>query len=229
MEGWIKLYRQLITNGWLKNHNLLVVWIYCLLKTSHKPMTIPVGYQEVHLQPGQFIFGRRKAAEETGLSEKQIRLCMTQLKFRRNVAIKMASKYSIVSIINWEAYQGVDTGEGPAEGPSKGPAKGQQRATNKNNKKEKIYSPESDELVLASLLFGEILKNKPDFKEPNLQSWAKEIDFMIRKDNRNPTRIRQVIQWAQKNDFWHKNILSTAKLREKFDQLELQMGKEKPW
>lgn len=96
-------------------------------------MTITVGYQEVHLQPGQFIFGRRKAAEETGLSEKQIRLCMDTLKFRSNVAIKTASKFSIVSIINLETYQGGDTEEGPAEGP----AKGQQRATNNNVKNEK--------------------------------------------------------------------------------------------
>jgi len=84
-------------------------------------MTATIGYQEIPLQPGQFIFGRKKAAEETGLSEKQIRLCMNILKFRSSVAIKTASKFSIVSIVNWEAYQGVDTGEGPAEGQSKGP------------------------------------------------------------------------------------------------------------
>lgn len=144
MEGWIKLHRQLLTNGWFENHNLLVFWIYCLLKATHKPMTATIGYQEIPLQPGQFIFGRRKAAEETGLSEKQIRQAVKQTENRRMVAIKRASKFSIVSIVNWEAYQGVDTEEGPAEGPTKG----QQRATYKNDKNKKnIYSREVLEVL----------------------------------------------------------------------------------
>jgi hypothetical protein len=47
---------------------------------------------------------------------------------------------------------------------------------------------------------------------------------MIRVDRRSPERIEQVIQWATKDPFWSKNILSTAKLREKFDALVMKMG-----
>lgn len=85
----------------------------------------------------------------------------------------------------------------------------------------------SDELRLATLLFSEIRKRKPDFKQPNLQSWAKEIDKMLRLDKRKPERIEAVILWCQTDDFWQDNILSTHKLRRQFDQLELKMQKVK--
>jgi len=82
----------------------------------------------------------------------------------------------------------------------------------------------SIEFQLSSLLFELIRKRKPDYKKPDLQSWAKHIDLMIRLDNRNPKRIREVIQWSQTDSFWQNNILSTIKLRKHFDRLEMQMN-----
>lgn len=86
-----------------------------------------------------------------------------------------------------------------------------------------IFRPNSVEFGLAELLLNLILERKPDFKKPNLQAWAKYIDKMIRGDKRTPERIEAVIRWCQRDSFWQANILSTAKLREKFDQLEMKM------
>jgi hypothetical protein len=71
-------------------------------------------------------------------------------------------------------------------------------------------------------LFSLIKNNNPGAKEPNLQTWAKNIDLMLRLDNRTTEGIRQMIIFSQNNDFWKGNILSTAKLREKYDQLYIQ-------
>jgi len=65
-----------MTKDWFKNPKVLSFWVYCLLKASHKPLKAIVGYQQVSLQPGQFVFGRKKTAEETGLSEREIRTCL---------------------------------------------------------------------------------------------------------------------------------------------------------
>ena len=89
-----------------------------------------------------------------------------------------------------------------------------------------LLCPNSDEFRLSELLLNLILSRKPDFKRPNLQSWAKHIDRMIRLDRRTPERIEQVIRWCQQDSFWQSNILSTEKLREKFDQLDLKIGKQ---
>jgi len=105
MEGWIKLHRQLLTNGWLKNHKLLAFWIYCLLKATHEPVKVIWGFQEVHLDPGQFIFGRHKAAKETGLSEREIRTCLDSLSKAGNLTSKATNRFSILSVVNWDTYQ----------------------------------------------------------------------------------------------------------------------------
>lgn|GEM_PF-2780654 len=84
---------------------------------------------------------------------------------------------------------------------------------------------------LSQLLFDLIRQRKPDCKPPNLREWAVVVDCMIRLDSRKPERIEAVIRWCQAdttprgpNGFcWANNILSTAKLREKFDRLELEM------
>lgn len=103
-----------------------------------------------------------------------------------------------------------------------------------NNQKttSNTYAESSEEFRLAELLFSEIQKRKLDFKKPNFQSWARDIDLMIHKDNRNPERIAEVIRWCQADSGnsswqgWQNNILSAKKLRAKFDKLELSMGKE---
>ena len=225
MKGWVKLHRQLIENGWLKNPKLFVFWIYCLLKAAHEPFKATVGYQEVNLEPGQFIFGRKIAAEETGLREQEIRSCLNSLRKRQNLTIKSTNKFSIISITNWQRYQGLRDGDKPPNQP----ASNQQPTTYKNEKNQKKYLEGSVEIGLSSFLLQEIRKNKPDFREPNLQEWAEAVDSMIRLDGRKPEKIRQVIGWAQRDPFWHKNMLSTMKLREHFDRLEMTMGDVNPW
>jgi hypothetical protein len=107
-EGWIRLYRKSLSNGWLQNHKLWVLWTYCLLKASHKEHKVMIGNQQVTLQPGQFIFGRKKAAKETGLSEQQIRTSLVSLRTLENLTIKSTNKFSVITVINWELYQNTD-------------------------------------------------------------------------------------------------------------------------
>ncbi len=85
------------------------------------------------------------------------------------------------------------------------------------------YSQNSIEYELSSYLYKKILENNPEHKEPNFNSWSRHIDLMIRLDKRNPDKIKEVIDWCQADNFWYKNILSTAKLRDKYDQLILNM------
>ena len=91
--------------------------------------------------------------------------------------------------------------------------------------KDKIIDINSKEFILSQLLLKLILERKPDFKKPDLQGWAVHIDKMIRIDKRTPEKIEPVIKWCQQDDFWQNNILSTAKLRKQFDQLEMKMKK----
>ena len=95
-------------------------------------------------------------------------------------------------------------------------------------KKKNIYVDDSIESQLSTQLFDLMKQNNPNAKEPNIQTWSKDIDLMLRIDKRTPEQIKQVIEFSQKDPFWKSNILSTNKLREKFDALWLQKdGKTK--
>jgi hypothetical protein len=94
----------------------------------------------------------------------------------------------------------------------------------KKKKENKTFSSDSNEFRLAELLFKEVRSNNPNCLEANLQSWAKVIDLMIRRDKRKPEEIKKVILWSQQDTFWLQNIRSTEKLRKQYDQLILKMG-----
>ena len=105
MDGYVKLWRKSFDSHVWANPNLWRFWTWCLMKATFKQRIAKVGFQDVYLEPGQFIFGRRKAAIETGLSERKIRTAVDWLKTRQKVTIKTTQRFSVISIVNWSKYQ----------------------------------------------------------------------------------------------------------------------------
>lgn len=109
--------------------------------------------------------------------------------------------------------------------------KDEPKEDNKSRTPKRGSVPSADAEGLAVTLLSAIKKTKPDAREPNLQSWSKEFDRMLRIDKIPKDRICRVIAWLPSNDFWRKNILSAEKFREKFDRLEIEISssKEADW
>jgi hypothetical protein len=91
------------------------------------------------------------------------------------------------------------------------------------NKKDNKFSSDSNEHRLSLYLFNYIKRNNPSAKEPDFETWSKHFDYILRIDKRPIDEVKKVIEYCQKNSFWLSNILSPSKLREKYDQLMLQM------
>lgn len=93
----------------------------------------------------------------------------------------------------------------------------------KPKKEKKVFDRDSNPHKLARLLAVCIQDNKPDasFSETTIQSWADEIDKLIRLDKAKVDDIAEVIQWCQKDDFWKANILSGKALRKQFLRLSI--------
>lgn len=59
-------------------------------------------------------------------------------------------------------------------------------------------------------------------KRPNIgKRWHDAARLLIDNDGRTEQQVMAAIDWSQANEFWHRNILSMPKLREKYDQLRL--------
>lgn len=133
--GYIKLYRQALENGWLKTHKIWVFLSYCLLKARYKDGKTMEQFNHVELKPGQFIFGRHRAAEDTNLSEQSIRTCLNFLKDEGTITIESTTRFSIITLTNWETYQGP---ENESNQPINQPLTNEQPAANHKQEGKKV-------------------------------------------------------------------------------------------
>lgn len=67
-----------------------------------------------------------------------------------------------------------------------------------------------------------------DVKHNVTKKWHDQIRLMLDKDERPLEEAKAVTKFAVTDEFWKSNILSASKLREKYDQLRLQMGRKRP-
>lgn len=54
---------------------------------------------------GELVTGRTSLSAQTGLSVQSIRTALERLKSTNEITIKSTSKYSIVTIVNYDTYQ----------------------------------------------------------------------------------------------------------------------------
>ncbi|EER3013941.1 helix-turn-helix domain-containing protein, partial [Escherichia coli] len=92
-----------------------------------------------------------------------------------------------------------------------------------------------EDLVCAQWIWGRIVSlyeqaasydgeiTRP--KEPNWTAWANDVRTMRMLDGRTHRQICEMFGRLQRDSFWVKNIMSPAKLREKWDELVIRLGR----
>lgn len=192
-QGYVKLWRKSLDAGWLKNHKLWIFWTYCLMKATYKPHKAIIGNREVFLEPGQFIFGRRVAANETGLTERQIRTILAFLINAGNLTIKTTNKYSVITIVNWHIYQQSDYENDPQNDQQVTSNRPHTiRKESKNNNKGDFFDISSEISALVNQLF-------PSAKDEGLFRSVKEAIASTRKGKKvsESVILKQLKQWEK--------------------------------
>jgi len=197
-RGYIKIYRKFLDDCLIGNYKLMALWMVLLLEANHQDKKIIWNKEELIIKRGELITGRKKLAEKTGLSERNVRTCLETLKSTNKVTIKIYSKFSLVTIINWDRYQCIDQ-VNDQQVTSKRPASDQQVTTNNNNKhykheEEYIYTGNSE---IHDLDFSEAIL----YFEKNV--W-KEWDWDRKKTTTLPkmrTLFQKVVNTSNKESF----------------------------
>lgn len=164
MTGWICLHRKLTEWEWYTDANTMRLFIHCLLKANHTDKK----WRGIIIERGSFITSYDHLATELKLSVKQIRTALDKLKRTSEVASKATSKYSIITVLNYDSYQDKGKQEG-SQGASKGQTKGKQRATtNNDNNDNNENKKDTDDVVLPDWLdvdlWDEYLKTRKKLK-----------------------------------------------------------------
>jgi len=100
-NGWVKAHRKLIEWEWYDDSKMVHLYLHCLLKANHKPNK----WRGIVIESGQFVTSYSKLSCELPMTVQQIRTSLNKLKSTSEVTIKSTSKYSIISITNWDSYQ----------------------------------------------------------------------------------------------------------------------------
>ena len=85
--------------------------------------------------------------------------------------------------------------------------------------------PREDVERLCTHLAGRIEAN--GCKQPAITAkWRDAARLMLDRDGRTEDQAHAAIDWCQDDEFWRANILSMPKLREKYDQLQMQARRQ---
>ena len=110
MEGFINLHRMLLDSMIFSSQTGLKIWVWLLLKASYRKrhVSLKVGKGEtiVTIERGQLIFGRYKAEEELCIDGSAIYRWIKKLEENGMVLIQTNNQYSIITICNYDSYQG---------------------------------------------------------------------------------------------------------------------------
>jgi len=131
-RGYVKLWRKMFDSGIQKEPSTFILWVWILCNVTRKPLNYLARGQEISLEPGELIIGRKRLSMELGLSERVVRTALHRLKVRRNVTIRATNRFSILKVINWEIYQETNyqsDQQNDQEVTSKRPASDQQVTT----------------------------------------------------------------------------------------------------
>jgi hypothetical protein len=102
LNGYIKLYRKLVTWGWYQDSVVKDLFLHFLLTASFKDFV----WMGQKMKAGQLITGRKKLAEDLGFTEQQIRTAMEKLKSTGEITTKATNKYTVITVVNWANFQG---------------------------------------------------------------------------------------------------------------------------
>ena len=124
------MYRSFLDWEWYPDTNCVRLALHFILKANYQPKK----WQGTVIDRGQLVTSRGQLAEETGLSPMQVRTTLDKLQRCGFLTKCTTSKYTIVTVCNYDYYQqkqdGCDDGEQPADN--------QQITTTKEYKKERI-------------------------------------------------------------------------------------------
>lgn len=116
---FIKIDRNLLQWRWFQDRNTLQLWIYLLASVNIKDH----DFMNITVHRGELATSYPSLSATTGQTVKEIRTALEHLKATGEVAVTRHPKFSVISVLNYDLYQGVGQSKGSQKaecGQSKG-------------------------------------------------------------------------------------------------------------
>ena len=147
-NGYIRLYRSLLDWEWWSDDNTLKVFLYFLLNANWKESKFR-GYD---VPVGGLVIGINSLSESLNISVQSVRTAINHLKTTNEITIKSTNKFSIVTITNWDKFQGCE-----------------EKSTNKTTSKLTNDQQTTNKQLTTEEEYKNIKKNNNIFIRPTLE------------------------------------------------------------
>lgn len=137
--GWVKIHRQLTRWEWYTDANTFRVFLHLLIMATHTD----TRWRGETVRRGQVLTGLNRLSFELKLSVQQIRTALGRLIATGEITSRSTSRYRVITICNYDAYQKRDENVQQAEEQVKEQASNKQSTAFKKVKNEKKKEPPS--------------------------------------------------------------------------------------
>jgi len=138
-QGWICVHRKLLDWEWFEDHNTFRLFVYLMLKANHKDNK----WKGIVIKRGQHLTSLDALCVGTGLTKSKIRTSLKKLKSTGDIAHETNNQHTVITMINYNLYQDVDT-QINKQIANKSQTNDNQIATNNNVNKENNGNNDKD-------------------------------------------------------------------------------------
>ncbi|MFB5349402.1 DnaD domain-containing protein [Enterococcus faecalis] len=175
--GYVKLYRKVMDSFVWTNPYMYKLWNLCLMKASHENRKFLFNGKEIWLNSGEFVTGRdaitfemnKGVKREHQVNSGSVWRWLKRFEKEGMLNIKSTTKYSVISINNWDDYQASEHQVNIKRTTSE-----QQVHTNKNEKNEKnvvVVEEQQSVFQLYQSIFGML----NSVTTQNLEYWCNDL------------------------------------------------------
>lgn len=131
-KGYVKFWRSFIDWEWFTEVNTCHLFQYCILRANRSD----TEWRGIKIKKGSFITSRAHLATATGLTERQVRTALKNLKLTNEIDIQTTNQNSIITVNNYNLYQDNDQQNNQVTTKQR-PSSDQAATIDNNNKKNK--------------------------------------------------------------------------------------------
>ena len=245
-KGFILAYRSMQDHWTYENAEHFKAWMTILMEVNHSEKITKRMYSGILIECGQ---GQSTNSLDTwasklgrGWDKSKVRRFFKLLENDNMIKTESVKKTTRLTVCNYSPYQHkrhevdtrstrgrheVDTQSTPNNNVNNLNNVTMKQCNNENKLVKVKRVPTQQASQLAELLLISIRQTSPNQSDKSLETWAADIDKMLRIDKADFETVERVIRYLPFDDFWNTNILSGGKLRKQFDKLLANMSKAK--
>ena len=199
MEGYIKLYRQIMKWEWYDDANAFRLFIHLLLKANYEE----AQWRGITIKRGQLFTSIGHLSHDLKISDKAIRIALDKLIKTKEVASEGASNGTMITICKYDSYQSTFN----TEGQTKGQTKGERGAINNNNNNNKEKNNKEIDLSFLQKDFIPIVEKWLLYKKEKKQEYKGQTSIntfckkLIDYSNGEPIIAEAIIEQSIANNW----------------------------